>query len=132
MPESEKIRDFVRARYGAIADQVDARCGCGPSCCDAAAPAVLNEAKREEADAACCAPSCCRGEKSSGEKFRFAAGELAATPAGADLRLGCSHPLASAGLQPGETVRDLGSGAGCDCFLRRGNSPARVAGLAWT
>ena len=43
--------------------------------------------------------------------------ELAQVPAEANLGLGCSNPLRSANLQPGETVIDLGSGAGLDCFL---------------
>ena len=43
--------------------------------------------------------------------------ELASVPA-EDIRgLGCGNPLRAANLQPGETVIDLGSGAGLDCFL---------------
>src|SRR5512140_415357 len=34
-----------------------------------------------------------------------------------DFTLGCGNPLAIASLQPGETVLDLGSGGGLDCFL---------------
>ena len=34
-----------------------------------------------------------------------------------NLSLGCGDPVTIAGLQPGETVLDLGSGAGIDCFL---------------
>lgn len=43
--------------------------------------------------------------------------ELAQLPEGANLGLGCGDPTADADLQPGQTVLDLGSGAGVDCFL---------------
>ena len=43
--------------------------------------------------------------------------ELASVPQEANLGLGCGNPLRAADLQPGETVIDLGSGAGLDCFL---------------
>ena len=46
--------------------------------------------------------------------------ELAAVPDGANLGLGCGNPQAIAALKPGETVIDLGSGAGFDCFLAAG------------
>jgi arsenite methyltransferase len=38
-------------------------------------------------------------------------------PEGANLGLSCGNPQAVAAMQPGETVLDLGSGAGFDCFL---------------
>lgn len=38
-------------------------------------------------------------------------------PSGANLSLGSGNPLAIANIQPGETVVDLGSGGGIDCFL---------------
>ncbi len=44
-------------------------------------------------------------------------GELENLPKGADMKLGSGNPLAIADIQPGETVLDLGSGGGIDCFL---------------
>ena len=43
--------------------------------------------------------------------------DLASVPEGANMGLGCGNPVALASLQPGETVVDLGSGGGFDCFL---------------
>jgi SAM-dependent methyltransferase len=47
----------------------------------------------------------------------YSPAELAVLPEGADLGLGCGDPTADADLQAGQTVLDLGSGAGVDCFL---------------
>ena len=51
-----------------------------------------------------------------------------------DLSLGCGNPLEGAALQPGETVLDLGSGAGIDCFLaaREVGPTGRVIGVDMT
>src|SRR6516164_4381335 len=49
--------------------------------------------------------------------FGYSAAELATLPEGANLGLSCGNPQALAALRPGETVLDLGSGAGFDCFL---------------
>jgi len=43
--------------------------------------------------------------------------ELGQAPEGANMGLGCGNPVALASLKPGETVLDLGSGGGFDCFL---------------
>lgn len=43
--------------------------------------------------------------------------ELAMAGSNANLGLGCGNPLSFADLQEGETVVDLGSGAGIDCFI---------------
>jgi SAM-dependent methyltransferase len=60
--------------------------------------------------------------------------ELAAAPEGADLGLGCGNPQAIAALRAGETVLDLGSGGGFDCFLaaRRVGKTGKVIGVDMT
>jgi ubiquinone/menaquinone biosynthesis C-methylase UbiE len=60
--------------------------------------------------------------------------EVQAVPMGADLGLGCGNPQAIAALQPGETVLDLGSGAGFDCFLavRQVGPTGQVIGVDMT
>jgi ubiquinone/menaquinone biosynthesis C-methylase UbiE len=64
----------------------------------------------------------------------YADEELAAAPEGANLGLGCGNPQAIAALKPGETVLDLGSGAGFDCFLaaRQVGESGRVIGVDMT
>lgn len=47
----------------------------------------------------------------------YSARELETIPAGANLGLGCGNPVALASLKEGETVLDLGAGAGMDAFL---------------
>jgi SAM-dependent methyltransferase len=70
----------------------------------------------------CCAPvsSCCGGTSLAediSKKVGYTEAELRAVPEGANLGLGCGNPVALASLKEGETVLDLGSGAGFDCFL---------------
>lgn len=52
----------------------------------------------------------------------------------ADLGLGCGLPTEAAGIQPGDTVLDLGSGAGNDCFVARSATgpDGRVIGVDFT
>lgn len=102
------IRRVVRERYGAIA--------------------------RGEGDS-CCGPSCCGGSASdAGLDVGYTAEELATLPEGANLGLGSGNPTALADLRPGETVLDLGSGAGIDCFLaaKMVGAEGRVIGVDMT
>jgi len=70
----------------------------------------------------CCGPEvspCCSDNQTQqiGKQIGYSDKELAAVPEGANLGLGCGNPVALAELKPGDTVLDLGSGAGFDCFL---------------
>jgi SAM-dependent methyltransferase len=77
------------------------------------------------ADEDCCSgDECCRDDDASSEPtdrtaelIGYSTDELDAVSGDANLNLGCGNPKALASLSPGETVLDLGSGAGFDCFL---------------
>lgn len=71
---------------------------------------------------------------SSGEALGYSSEQLATAPEAANLGLGCGNPLAIASLQPGQTILDLGSGAGFDCFLaaRAVGPSGRVIGVDMT
>ena len=60
--------------------------------------------------------------------------ELTNLPEGANLGLGCGNPTALATLKEGETVLDLGSGAGFDCFIaaQKVGAKGRVIGVDMT
>ena len=104
-------------------------------------------AKRVKEESSCCPPvdsccasvdSCCEGGTRTLEDMSKMVGyteeELQEVPEGANLGLGCGNPVALASLQEGETVLDLGSGAGFDCFLaanRVGNT-GKVIGVDMT
>ncbi|WP_291270363.1 arsenite methyltransferase [Geothrix sp.] len=84
----------------------------------------------------CCGPStsCGCGPGDASLDLGYDAKDLAAVPEGANLGLGCGNPVALAALKPGETVLDLGSGAGFDAFLaaRRVGPEGRVLGVDMT
>jgi SAM-dependent methyltransferase len=86
-------------------------------------------------DASCCAPEAPAEETSSWAEKLYSAQELGALPEEvSELSLGCGNPTAIAELRPGETVLDLGSGSGLDCFLaaQQVGAQGRVVGLDMT
>ena len=90
---SNDIKDKVREKYGKVA--------------------LLQES--------CCAPGGCGCSSKEGqaalEAIGYDAKELASVPQESVLGAGCGAPLNFAALKEGETVVDLGSGAGIDVFL---------------
>lgn len=85
--EEIKVKKVVREHYAKAATQGNSCCGCN------------NEAELIS------------------KQIGYGEEDLAAVPGGANLGLGCGNPVALASLKEGETVLDLGSGAGFDCFL---------------
>jgi SAM-dependent methyltransferase len=88
----------------------------------------------------CCTPTptaCSCSALTSEEiskKIGYSEEEISSVPDGANLGLGCGNPVALASLRTGETVLDLGSGAGFDCFLAasRVGKNGRVIGVDMT
>ncbi|WP_054030453.1 arsenite methyltransferase [Desulfatitalea tepidiphila] len=109
----DEQRIMVRERYGKIAG---GSCGCPPtatmSCC-CSSGAILD---------------------SVNQVMGYTQEQLGAVVEGANLGLGCGNPTAIGKLKPGETVLDLGSGGGFDCFLaaRQVGETGRVIGVDMT
>ena len=98
MSDSKEIREAVKDNYAKVALENSSftGCGCGP-----------------EDD---CGPVD-RDHDTVSSAMGYSKEELAAVPEGSNLGLGCGNPQAIASIQEGETVLDLGSGAGFDAFL---------------
>lgn len=88
-------------------------------------------AERIKSNASCCGSSdCC-----STESNLYPADLLAILPEGeSNVSYGCGDPITLASLQPGQTVLDLGSGAGLDCFFaaKKVGETGRVIGVDMT
>ncbi len=102
--EDQKVKKLVRDAYAKVASQDKSSStpvGQGSSCCDTVS-------------------SCCGSVDLAtdiSKKIGYTDEEIKAVPEGANLGLGCGNPVALASLKEAETVLDLGSGAGFDCFL---------------
>jgi arsenite methyltransferase len=107
--EPDTIRQRVLTRYGDIAES-------GGGCCGSIGA------------------SHCGSEGNYDQQIGYSAAEVASVPDGSNLGLGCGNPTAIASIRDGETVLDLGSGAGFDCFLaaRQLNGTGRVIGVDMT
>ena len=94
MDSGEKIKQIVKEKYGEIAKQGKMQSSC----------------------------SCCCPESSSGVDYSIFSEDYSKVEGynpDADLGLGCGIPTESAKIKPGDTVLDLGSGAGMDAFVAR-------------
>jgi len=89
----EAVRAAVRESYGKVAAQSGGGCCSTSSCCTPVPAANVSMG------------------------LGYSSSEVNIVPEGANLGLGCGNPQAIAALKPGETVLDLGSGAGFDAFL---------------
>jgi arsenite methyltransferase len=97
-------------------------------------------ARAAKTETSCCAPSPCgcgsegRTEERFSQMVGYSDEDLTSIPEDANLGLGCGNPAALAGLKKGETVLDLGSGAGIDCFLaaRKVGPSGRAIGVDMT
>ncbi|MFH0991087.1 MAG: arsenite methyltransferase [bacterium] len=95
MSTDQEIKEMVKEKYGAIADQ-----------------------SKTQNQTSCCGSNC----GCSDVEFSVMAEDYSKLPgyvADADLSLGCGLPTEFAQIKPGDTVVDLGSGAGNDCFVAR-------------
>ena len=127
----DDIRQTVREAYTQVAKafKTNALAGRTASCCGS--PSDPTEASGGS--------SCgCGGADLSLEQLSAAIGytqsEMDSVPEGSNMGLGCGNPVAIASLQPGQTVVDLGSGGGFDCFLaaRQVGETGRVIGVDMT
>lgn len=96
-PEIDDVRKAVREKYGEVARSLPDRCG-GQS-------------------GGCCSGIEVGAPDAASLVVGYTVDELSSVPEGSSMGLGCGNPIAIASLALGDTVLDLGSGGGFDCFL---------------
>jgi len=109
--EKDEIKNKVKEGYGRVALENRSCCGAPSSCCGSSASI-----------------------QTIGEMIGYSKEEMNQVPEGANLGLGCGNPVALASIKVGQTVLDLGSGAGFDSFLaaRAVGEQGRVIGVDMT
>ncbi|HNX13603.1 MAG TPA: arsenite methyltransferase [Oscillospiraceae bacterium] len=98
MSGKEETREQIRKKYSKIALKGGEDCGCSSGCCGAKPRLDVKEITKN---------------------LGYSDDDLSNMPNQVNMGLGCGNPLAIASLKEGETVLDLGSGGGFDCFLAR-------------
>lgn len=109
--KKEETKKIVREQYAKVAVERSSCCGEVSSCCGTSDSA-----------------------QDISRNIGYSENELKSVPEGANLGLGCGNPVAIASLKEGETVLDLGSGPGLDCFLAadKVGKNGRVIGIDMT
>ncbi len=111
MRDESELKKIVKEKYGEIARRADADAGCSCGC-------------------SCNPPEGPVGYTVMNDEYKGIDGYIP----DADLNLGCGLPVNYAGIRPGDTVVDLGSGAGNDVFIARKivGRTGRVIGVDFT
>ena len=133
---TDDIRQAVQEHYGQrarrvieLTDVTPADVGCGAENCGHGTCGADDCAPAAEA-AACCGPADTERAMTLYNEAQLQGLPVEAMAASA----GCGNPTALADLRPGETVLDLGSGGGIDCFIaaEQVGESGRVFGLDMT
>ncbi len=118
---NEEIKKFIKNRYGKIARE--SNCVLPSDKCSCCGENIASSPENIKIDILGPAKRCGYDED-----------ELKSIPEPAILGLGCGNPTALSSLQKGETVLDLGAGAGIDVFLaaNKVGETGRVIGIDMT
>ena len=125
------LNEVINKASAGVDSGAGGSCCCTPSASPKAVSPVAGAPSATALQGGCCenkaagtsastAQSGCCATSSHGDQARtlgYSAADIASVPEGANLGLGCGNPVAIASLRAGQTVLDLGSGAGFDAFL---------------
>lgn len=110
-------------------------CNCASGCCTPSNKEIIKQeyGKIAENTDSCCPGGCCGGGADLSQYLGYTQEELESIPE-ANLGLGCGHPVSLGKIKAGDTILDLGSGAGIDCFLaaKKVGATGKVIGVDMT